>query len=318
MRPIYCTFTVFLLTALCSLFISCHKIQVLSSDFKQVISKEKNTLRFFVVGDWGRNGKHHQKDVAEQMNRMADHFKPSFILSTGDNFYPHGVSNTTDKQWKTSFEDIYTGAHLQCPWYAVLGNHDYRGTPQAEIDYTQTQARWRMPARYYTLTERIDDNTKVRFIFLDSNPLVIRNHNYYSDMSGQDTVMQLRWLDSVLVHAKEKWKIVVAHHPIYSSNPRHGNSERLIALLKPKLEKYGVQLYLSGHDHDLQHQQPKGSVDYVISGAGSQTRRTSEHLTTKFSKQVSGFAAIRLTSDSLHLNFIDYTGHAIYAYSRGK
>lgn len=318
MRLIFRILPLVILSAICSLLISCHKLEVLTKDFKQTVNKDKNTLRFFVVGDWGRNGSHHQKDVAEQMNKMGDHFNPSFIISTGDNFYPHGVSNTTDKQWKTSFEDIYTGTHLQCPWYAVLGNHDYRGTPQAEIDYTQKQSRWRMPARYYTTTEKIDEHTKVRFIFLDSNPLVIHNHNYYSDMALQDTVAQLRWLDSVLVHAKEKWKIVVAHHPVYSSNPRHGNSERLIALLKPKLEKYGVQLYLSGHDHDLQHQQPKGTVDYVISGAGSQTRRSSEHATTKFTRDVSGFAALRLTSDSLHLHFIDYTGNTIYSYGRGQ
>ncbi len=318
MRLISSALPVIILSVLCSLIISCHKIQVLTTDIKQTINKDKNTLRFFVIGDWGRNGKYHQKDVAGQMNKTADHFKPSFVISTGDNFYPNGVSSTTDKQWKTSFEDIYTGSHLQCPWYIVLGNHDYRGTPQAEIDYTQKQGRWRMPARYYTTTEKIDDSTKVRFIFLDSNPMVIHNHSYFSDMVLQDTVQQLHWLDSVLVHAKEKWKIVVAHHPVYSSNPRHGNSERLIALLKPKLEKYGVQLYLSGHDHDLQHQQPKGTVDYVISGAGSQTRRTSQNLTSKFSRETSGFAAISMTSDSLRLNFIDYMGNTIYSYSRGK
>lgn len=318
MRLISSVLPYVILSVICSLIVSCHKIQVLTTDIKQTMNKDKNTLRFLVVGDWGRNGKYHQKDVAEQMNKTAEHFNPSFIISTGDNFYPNGVSSTTDDQWKTSFENIYTGNHLQCPWYIVLGNHDYRGTPQAEIDYTKKQGRWRMPARYYTTTEKIDDSTKVRFIFLDSNPLVIRNHSYYSDMVKQDTVQQLRWLDSVLVNTKEQWKIVIAHHPLYSSNPRHGNSERLINLLKPKLEKYGVQLYLSGHDHDLQHQKPPGTVDYLISGAGSQTRRSKENLTSKFSQQVSGFAALRLTADSLHLHFIDYTGNTIYSYGRGK
>jgi hypothetical protein len=92
----------------------------------------------------------------------------------------------------------------------------------------------------------------------------------------------------------------------------------LIALLKARLEKYGVQLYLSGHDHDLQHQKPKGTVDYVVSGAGSQTRRTTQHLTTLFSKDVSGFAAFSITRDSLYLNFIDYKGNLLYTYTRGK
>ena len=321
MRRIFLSFIMLLCSSLV-LLMACRKAKqvttALSHPLNVILNKEENALQFFVLGDWGRNGAHHQKDVADQMENLGKDFKPAFIISTGDNFYSNGVSSVKDKQWKTSFENIYTGKHLQCLWYPVLGNHDYRGTPQAEIDYTKTQSRWTMPARYYTLTHKIDDNTSARFIFLDSNPLVIKNHGYYSDMALQDTVQQLKWLDSVLVHAKEKWKIVVAHHPVYSSNPRHGNSERLIALLRPKLEKYGVQLYLSGHDHDLQHQKPAGTVDYVISGAGSQTRRTTEHLTTKFTRDVSGFAAVRIKSDSLTLHFVDYTGTPIYSFSRGK
>ncbi|MDB5257248.1 MAG: acid phosphatase [Chitinophagaceae bacterium] len=314
--------SLFILCSGLCVFTACRDLRMVSMAISHkwhiALHKEEKGLRFFVIGDWGRNGAHHQRDVAMQMDTLGKKFKPAFIISTGDNFYSNGVSSITDKQWKTSFETIYTGTPLQCPWYPVLGNHDYRGNPQAEIDYTKKQSRWTMPARYYTLTQKIDDSTAARFIFLDSNPLVIKNHNYYSDMVLQDTVQQLKWLDSVLVHAKEKWKIVVAHHPLYSSNPRHGNSERLIALLRPKLEKYGVQLYLSGHDHDLQHQKPAGSVDYVISGAGSQTRRTTEHLTTKFTRDVSGFAAISLKSDSLTLYFIDYTGTPIYSFSRGN
>ena len=321
MRRLLILFTITLLGSFI-VFTACRKTKQISTAVSHkvniILNKEEKALHFFVLGDWGRNGAHHQKDVADQMENWGKDFKPAFIISTGDNFYSNGVSSVKDKQWKTSFENIYTGKHLQCFWYPVLGNHDYRGTPQAEIDYTKTQSRWTMPARYYTITQKIDDKTSARFIFLDSNPLVIKNHGYYSDMVLQDTVQQLKWLDSVLVHAKEEWKIVVAHHPVYSSNPRHGNSERLIALLKPKLEKHGVQLYLSGHDHDLQHQKPAGTVDYVISGAGSQTRRTTEHLTTKFTRDVSGFAAVRIKSDSLSLYFIDYTGTPIYSFSRGK
>lgn len=279
---------------------------------------KQSALTFFVVGDWGRNGAHHQKEVAHEMNEAGKNIAPDFIISTGDNFYPNGVKSTTDKQWSTSFENIYTGNHLQCKWYAVLGNHDYRGTPQAEIDYSKKSSRWNMPDRYYTFSKKINDTVAVRFIFLDTQPLVTHNKNYYSDLAQQDSQQQLKWLDSVLVNAHEKWKIVIAHHPIYSSNPRHGNSETLIALLKPRFEKYGVQFYLSGHDHDLQHQKPSGNIDYIVSGAGSQTRRTSEHLTTKFTRDVSGFATMQITSDSAYLHFIDYTGTPVYSFSRGK
>jgi tartrate-resistant acid phosphatase type 5 len=299
---------------------ACTTTQTIQQKIHQLAESklQEGSVNFFVVGDWGRNGKHHQKEVANQMNETGKFITPDFIISTGDNFYPNGVNSTTDKQWLTSFENIYTGSHLQCKWYAVLGNHDYRGTPQAEIDYSKKSLRWTMPDRYYTLTKKINDTIAARFIFLDSQPLVTHNKKQHSDLALQDKKQQLKWLDSVLMNAKEQWKIVIAHHPIYSSNPRHGNSETLIALLKTRLEKYGVQLYLSGHDHDLQHQKPAGTVDYIVSGAGSQTRRTSAYLTTRFTKDVSGFAAMQVNTDSMHLYFIDYNGNTIYAYSRSK
>jgi hypothetical protein len=41
-------------------------------------------------------------------------------------------------------------------------------------------------------------------------------------------------------------------------------------------ERFGVQLVLSGHDHDYQRSEPIGGVTYVVSGAGAGTRRTGE------------------------------------------
>jgi hypothetical protein len=32
----------------------------------------------------------------------------------------------------------------------ALGNHDYRGVPQAQLDYAKTSSRWRMPAAFHS------------------------------------------------------------------------------------------------------------------------------------------------------------------------
>ena len=137
--------------------------------------KEK-ALRFIVFGDWGRNGEDNQKEVAAEMGIVAKKFKPEFIVSTGDNIYPNGVRSTMDYGWIASFENIYTAHSLQTDWYVVLGNHDYGGDPQAEIDYSKVDRRWNMPARYYSKIFYIgDDSTQgVLLVFIDTTPLAIR------------------------------------------------------------------------------------------------------------------------------------------------
>src|SRR5580693_139176 len=65
-------------------------------------------LDFLVVGDWGRNGTNHQRDVAAQMGEAGARLGSRTVFSVGDNFYEDGVQSVTDPQWRTSFEDIYT------------------------------------------------------------------------------------------------------------------------------------------------------------------------------------------------------------------
>jgi 3',5'-cyclic AMP phosphodiesterase CpdA len=134
--------------------------------------KENKTksLRFTVFGDWGRNGEDNQKETANELGIVSRTFKPSFIVSTGDNFYPSGVRSTRDYTWLASYEQIYTAHSLQTDWYVVLGNHDYKGNVQAEIDYSDIDRRWNMPARYYSKTVFIggDSSQGVLLIFIDS------------------------------------------------------------------------------------------------------------------------------------------------------
>jgi len=288
---------------------------------KSTLNLPEKSYNFFVIGDWGRSGEYNQKETGEQMNNYAEEFHPKFIISTGDNFYENGVASIDDPQWNSSFENVYSGANLQRDWYVILGNHDYRGNPQAEIDYSKKSRRWNMPSRYYSMVEKINDSVSILFVYLDTNPFIAKyqkKKERYADLGTQDTTKQLKWLDELLSNSKEKWKVVIGHHPVYSTGSEHGNTEEMLAVLKPRLEKYKVDLYLAGHEHDLQHQKPEGTVDYIVSGAGSSTRPTSKKEMTKFAEAVSGFAAFTCTSDSLTTYFINYKGDNIYSYSRVK
>src|SRR5262249_27146044 len=129
-------------------------------------------LNFLAMGDWGRQGEYNQKAVAEQMAVTAKAMDAQFVLALGDNFYPSGVQSVNDPQWRTSFEDIYSAHALNVDWYVALGNHDYRGNPQAEVEYSNVSRRWRMPSRYFTVRQALGNGEYAQFFIIDTSPFI--------------------------------------------------------------------------------------------------------------------------------------------------
>nr|BCL66142.1 Purple acid phosphatase [Volvox africanus] len=82
-------------------------------------------LVFYVIGDWGRGGNEDQQKTARLMSDVSQCMPPKFVISTGDNFYPNGLSSPADPQFQQSFSSVYSAPGLQVPWLAVVGNHDY-------------------------------------------------------------------------------------------------------------------------------------------------------------------------------------------------
>jgi tartrate-resistant acid phosphatase type 5 len=281
----------------------------------------KKTLRFTVFGDWGRNGEDKQRETAQQMGIVANSFKPAFIVSTGDNFYPSGVRSIRDNHWQSSFQNIYTAHSLQTDWYVVLGNHDYKGNPQAEIDYTEVDRKWNMPARYYSKIVFIgnDSSQGVLLVFIDTTPLI---SEYYSssdhqNVKTQDTAMQRLWLEKTLSEAPSyiKWKFVFGHHPLWTGGGRMKAPEgvELRNLLRPIFEKNHVDAYFCGHEHSLQYIKPKGYTHYFVSGAGSETTAAIVHPDGgQFAKSINGFMDFTLTDRQLEVTAISYLGEVLY------
>lgn len=282
--------------------------------FAQVAPPD-GSVRFLAFGDWGRDGKAFQLPVAEQMGRAAAANHAQFVIVLGDNFYSDGVDSVESRQWTTSFEDIYTAPSLQIPWYVALGNHDYHKNPEAQVAYTLFSPRWKMPARYYAVIRRIDEANTVQFFVIDSTPYTVSRdsaqESKFGDAVRQDTAAQTAWLEESLRTSATQWKAVCAHHPIYSSS-KHGDTAALVRVIQPLLEKYGVQIYLNGHEHDMQHLKV-GKIHYFTSGAGSQTRPTSRDARTVFSLgDTGGFLNVRITPDEFVGSFIDYTGKVVH------
>jgi acid phosphatase len=270
-------------------------------------------LTFLAVGDWGRDGAFNQSDVATRMGQTAKEIGARFVISVGDNFYQDGVTGVSDPQWKTSFEDIYTAPSLQIPWHVALGNHDYHGDCQAQIDYSARSRRWRMPARWYSRTETAPDGASLELFFLDTSPFI---SGYYADrgekvkVAGQDTAAQLAWFETALGGSRADWKVVIGHHPIYSGRDP-ASTHDMAAKIDPILQRHRVPLYLNGHDHDLHHIQV-GPTHYVCTGAGSAMDDHCELAGGDFCSVRPGFTAVRLTGPALQVAYRDDAGAQLH------
>ena len=256
-------------------------------------------LRVIAFGDSG-SGEPEQKATAEAMGRRHAAQPFNLGLTLGDNFYRCGVRSVTDEKWKTRWEDLY--ASLGLTFYASLGNHDYghpviaclfqQGSPDVQVAYSKTSKSWRMPARYYTYVAG-----PVRFIALDTE-----------DWSDQ----QLKWIGDVLrasaSEADVRWRIVYGHHAMYSSGKHHndGRAEELRRYLLPVLKAGGVDLYIAGHDHDLERLHADGMEFLVSGGGGAGIRDISKgRPESKFLKTVNGFLELNINASELTAQFLN-------------
>lgn len=340
---------------------------------------QADTLTFFAIGDWGREGGFNQRALAETMNEVAGLRSPQFIVSTGDNFYFDGVKSVNDPKWKTSFEDVYTGENLQIPWYPVFGNHDHLGNAQAQLDYSEQSDIWHFPSSYYSKV-KMAGATSVRLLFLDTDPYVRKEklHRFYrkyvlpdsanraflvdsifkmpvagkllTDMDtiedaeerkeffiskadtlitfknlrkylsrkeskfylSMDTEGQTAYIDSVLSKSSADFIIVVGHHPMYTGGKRSRRENRIKELLEERFINYNVDLYIAGHEHDLQFINPETGTYHVVSGAGSKLRETGDMEHTVYAESVNGFVCVSVTEGVILLDYYNINGDVTF------
>jgi hypothetical protein len=115
---------------------------------------------------------------------------------------------------------------------------------------------------------------------------------------------QLEWLDRELGRSRARWKIVYGHHPIYSYGV-HGDTQALRDAVLPLL-RGRAQLYIAGHDHDLQHIAPEDGVHFVIAGGGGAAPRAiTAGPRSLYAASKNGFAVIEASRSTLTVKLVD-------------
>ena len=212
----------------------------------------RNSSILVTFGDWGMDTSDFRMGAA----RLAEVNATTTIL-LGDNFYDNGVKSVDDPLWEL-FWDIRDTSDT---FYAIVGNHDYIHSAQAQVSYSKTDTKWVMPALYYysrvNITEKSD--TYICGVFLDS---------YKFDET------QLRWAQVILASGEcqsdNAYRMVFSHHPIHTVGIFQESDivQQLNRELKPVLEENRVHAFIAGHEHDMQLFYDNG-ITYLISGAFS-------------------------------------------------
>lgn len=277
-----------------------------------------SSIHFFVLSDWGFSGSDNQRKVAREMAQVSKLVGLNFILTCGDNFQIAGVASVNDSLWFDNFENVYNDSALLVPWHPALGNHDHYGNPQAQVDYSKINKNWQMPALYYTFVEKINASCFARFIVLDTEGL-IENYQGLTDTTKIDSILQYNWLKKVLAESKEQWVFVTGHHPVYSASAYHGDTYEMKKLIKPLFDKYKVDFYICGHDHDFEHAKDANEyTDYIVTGTGGAPRPVSGNTHTIYSISTLGFTYVSLSSVNAKLHFISSDGLVDYTYIKSK
>lgn len=291
----------------------------------------------FMIGDWGWTDETGQRPVADAMAAYTklNALKPEALFLLGDSWYGALSGGADSPRWQAQFEQMYPASLFPGPAYSIMGNHDYQSIPievnkvQAELEYAKRgKSRWTQPALWYTF-DHIPSGAKdplLHIIALDSNAPGSRVVDALDPVNFTLTAaqwqQQLQWLDAELAKpTRAPFRIVMGHHPIFS-NGRHGDTSVLVRDWEPRLRAHGVQAYLAGHDHDLQHLEFAGHpTSFVCSGAGGADLyeiRIPESQRGPFAHRIYGFTHLEATEEKLIFRHIDAQGNVLHAFSKSK
>jgi hypothetical protein len=260
-----------------------------------------------VLGDsgWGDFAPH--AVVAQMMRSEAD-----LVLHAGDTVYPGFSPGLADLRFLS----------VQRPWMRTRasaftwGNHDLYygfaplleifGSPNNDTPDWEHGAEKTVPQAYYSF-----DAGDVHFAVLFQP--------FLGQYQMRPNSPQARWLDRDLAASQKPWKVVLAHIPWETSsvhriddsnyNGRRDGAEFAEVLL-PIAQRHGVQLYLSGHDHNYERLIPVEGMTSIITGGGGALpyglREASAFLSAF--RVVYHFTQLRFEGDALTVRCIGQDG----------
>lgn len=219
-------------------------------------SREAKPLKFLYVGDA-------QNDIYSLWSRLI---RQGYTTAPDVDFLLHAGDLVNRANRDAEWGEWFRAAgwiNGKTPSLATPGNHEY----SRETDGRHLSGHWRPT---FTLPENGVEGLEETCYYLD-----VQGIRFVSLNTNEMQDEQAKWLDEVLADNPNRWTILTFHHPIYSV-AKGRNNDDLRALWKPIIERHGVDLVLSGHDHTYARSNmmsgsnfraPSGTV-YVVSVSG--------------------------------------------------
>jgi tartrate-resistant acid phosphatase type 5 len=282
-----------------------------------------------------------QRRQVAAMESWAAAVNPVAIISTGDQFYDGPTEGDADPMFDYSFRNIYDTPNLRNkPWFLIQGNHDYEGSLAAQLGWgirapllpnsEKWDVRWNAPSLNYSMAYNYNGGC-VAMVFIDTCPFMdtYRNSNtaagptrspstglneyFYSQLNVTVPGDQLEWIRQQIINASNSCDavMVIGHHAVFSSG-QHARAARQtdlrIRLNFPDVFAYiGVDAYLNGHEHIVEHLENKGT-HYYVTGAGSDVRTNNILVPeSKYLLADNGF--------TIHSFNATHASHAVIAYN---
>jgi phosphodiesterase/alkaline phosphatase D-like protein len=219
------------------------------------MSSSSSRIAFLQIADWGGvqwepYSCPNQRVTADGMAKVASESDIQFVIALGDNYYNSGIhGDETSHRFADTWDNVYNASSMgNAPWYVCGGNHDWYGNISAQIAYTNMSDRWKFPSLYYKKSFASEDaKVSLDIFFIDTSTYTREepDRSAYTDDVDDIDEDQHAWLERNLRDSKADYIIVGGHFPVYSVC-EHGNNDKLIANLKPLMERYGVQAYMCG------------------------------------------------------------------------
>jgi tartrate-resistant acid phosphatase type 5 len=220
--------------------------------------------------------------VARAMRSYCQAAQCNSAVMLGDNIYPNGPTGGADGVSDSKrfgeillepFKD-FGGIAPEFRIYAALGNHDWRTSRKAalsEVRYLETTKPFYMDGIFYRVSP--PGRSDVELFVLDTEVLLAGETVYEAELADDGSELPGRileepepwtkpqderernmvaWLEQSLRQSTARWKIVMAHHPLWSSAGSKFQQARVLRrLILPTLCKY-ADMYLAGHEHTLE------------------------------------------------------------------